>query len=210
MPAEGPSLTAYVTLTALLVVTPGSSTALVVRHVLGGGRAAGLAAAAGIAVANASWAAAAGLGVTTILARAPLIFSAIRFGGAVYLALLGLRALGRALFPSQETLLARAQADPSGPDLGAAFRDGVVVNLLNPPIATFYIVVVPAFMPAAAAPGRFALLAGIHVVLAFLCHTAWASGFDVLRRVWARPAARRGVEAVIGLALLALAVRMLR
>lgn len=210
MPAEDPSLTAYVTLTALLVVTPGSSTALVVRHVLGGGRTAGLAAAAGIAAANASWAAAAGLGVTTILARAPLVFEGIRVGGAAYLAFLGLRALGRALFPSPETLLARAQADPSGPDLGAAFRDGVVVNLLNPPIATFYIVVVPSFMPAAAAPGRFALLAGIHVVLAFLCHTAWASGFDVLRRVWARPAARRGVETVIGLALLALAVRMLR
>ena len=210
LPAHDPSLAAYITLTALLVVTPGSSTAMVVRHVLGGGRAAGLAAAAGIAVANASWAAAAGLGVTAILARVPLVFTAIRYGGAAYLAFLGLRALGRAFLPPAETIIARAQDDPSGPELGAAFRDGVVVNLLNPPIATFYIVVVPSFMPAAAAAARFALLAGIHVVLAFLCHAAWASGFDVLRRVWARPAARRGVDAVIGVALLALAVRMLR
>jgi threonine/homoserine/homoserine lactone efflux protein len=209
LPAHDPSLAAYVTLTALLVVTPGSSTAMVVRHVLGGGRSGGLAAAAGIAVANAAWAAAAGLGVTAILTRVPLIFAVIRFGGAAYLAFLGVRALGRALFPSPETILARAVDAPSGPDLGAAFRDGVVVNLLNPPIATFYIVVVPSFMPTAAA-GRFALLAGIHVVLAFLCHTAWAYGFDVLRRVWARPAARRGAETVIGIALLALAVRMLR
>jgi threonine/homoserine/homoserine lactone efflux protein len=210
LPVHDLSLAAYVALTALLVVTPGSSTAMVVRHVLGGGRTAGFAAAAGIAVANASWAAAAGLGVTAILARAPLVFAAIRFGGAAYLAFLGVRALGRALFAEQETIIARAQEDPSGPDLATAFRDGVVVNLLNPPIATFYIVVVPSFMPAAAGAGRFALLAGIHVVMAFLCHTAWAAGFDVLRRVWARPGARRGVEAVIGVALLALAVRMLR
>jgi threonine/homoserine/homoserine lactone efflux protein len=209
LPVHDPSLAAYVALTALLVVTPGSSTAMVVRHVLGGGRAAGLAAAAGIAVANASWAVAAGLGVTAILSRVPLVFALIRFGGAAYLAVLGVRALGRALLPSQETILARAEDDPSGPDLGAAFRDGVVVNLLNPPIATFYIVVVPSFMTGPE-PGRFALLAAIHIGLALLCHAAWAVGFASLRTVWAHPATRRGVDMAIGIALLALAVRMLR
>jgi threonine/homoserine/homoserine lactone efflux protein len=209
LPVQNPSLAAYVTLTALLVVTPGSSTAMVVRHVLGGGRAAGLAAAAGIAVANASWAAAAGLGVTAILSRVPVVFAVIRFGGAAYLAVLGMRALGRALLPSHETILARAADEPRGSDLDAAFRDGVVVNLLNPPIATFYIVVVPSFMTGPS-PGRFALLAAIHVVLALLCHAAWAVGFDSLRTVWARPATRRGVDMAIGIALLALAVRMLR
>ena len=209
MPVHDPSLAAYVTLTALLVVTPGSSTAMVVRHVLGGGRAAGLPAAAGIAVANASWATAAGLGVTAILSRVPVVFAVIRFGGAAYLAVLGVRALVRGLHPSQETILARAEDEPSGPDLGGAFRDGVVVNLLNPPIATFYVVVVPSFMTGPE-PRIFALLAAIHIGLALLCHAAWAVGFDSLRTVRARPATRRGVDMAIGIALLALAVRMLR
>jgi threonine/homoserine/homoserine lactone efflux protein len=209
LPVHDPSLAAYVTLTLLLVVTPGSSTAMVVRHVLGGGRAAGLAAAAGIAVANASWAAAAGLGVTAILSRAPLVFAVIRFGGAAYLAVLGVRAIGRALLPSPETILARAEDVPSDPDYGAAFRDGVLVNLLNPPIATFYIVVVPSFMTGPA-PGGFSPPAAAHTRLALLFYAAWAVGFDSLRTFWTRPATRRGVDMAIGIALVALAVRMLR
>jgi threonine/homoserine/homoserine lactone efflux protein len=203
-----PSLSAYVVLTAILVGTPGASTAVVVRNVVSGGRAAGLAAACGIAVANTTWAAAAGLGVAAILARAPVAFAAIRIGGAAYLTFLGLRALGRAAVGSGNpmTMGARGTAEPHP---RAALREGIATNLLNPPIVTFYLAVVPSFMPTPSA-GRFALLAAIHVGLALLCHAAWAIGFDALGPLWTRPAARRGVDAVVGVALLALAVRMLR
>ena len=207
--APDASLAAYITLTALLVVTPGSSTAMVIRHALIGGRAAGFATTAGIAVANASWAVAAGLGITAVLARAPVVFTAIRFGGAAYLAYLGLRALTRAFRPGPETFLTDPDRTFTGPDLWSAFRDGVAVNLLNPPIATFYLVVVPSFMPAPSA-GRFALLASIHVMMAFACHAVWATGFHALRGLWTQPAARRIVDTTVGIALLALAARMLR
>ena len=209
LPAPDASLAAYVTLTALLVVTPGSSTAMVIRHALIGGRAAGFATAAGIAVANASWALAAGVGITAVLASAPVVFTAIRFGGAAYLAYLGLRALIRALRPGPETFPTGPDRATISPDLGSAFRDGVAVNLLNPPIATFYLVVVPSFLPAPSA-ARFALLASIHVTMAFVCHAVWAAGFDALRGLWTRTAARRMVDTAVGIGLLALAVRMLR
>ena len=209
LPAPDASLAAYITLTALLVVTPGSSTAMVIRHTLTGGRTAGLATAAGIAIANAAWAVAAGFGITAILARAPVVFTAIRFGGVAYLAYLGLRALTRALVPGATTDFTDRDRATTSANLSSAFRDGLAVNLLNPPIATFYLVVVPSFMPAPSA-GRFALLASIHVTMAFICHAAWATGFDALRGIWTRPAARRSVDAVVGIALLALAMRMLR
>ena len=209
LPAPDASLAAYITLTALLVVTPGSSTAMVIRHALNGGRVAALTAAGGIALANASWAAAAGLGITTVLVRVPVVFTAIRFGGAAYLAYLGLRALLRAWHPIGDGLPTGSDRSPASPQLSAAFRDGVAVNLLNPPIAMFYLIVVPSFMPTPSA-GRFALLASIHVTMAFVCHAVWAFGFDALRGLWTRPAARRIVDAAVGIALLALAVRMLR
>jgi threonine/homoserine/homoserine lactone efflux protein len=208
LPVHDPSLAAYVMITALLVITPGASTAMVVQHALNGGRAAGLAAAAGIAVANTTWAAAAGLGITAIFSRAPLFFAGIRFGGAAYLAFLGMRAFARALAPDEPDVpAARESADT--PDVLPAFRDGITVNLLNPPIATFYIVVVPSFL-AEPVPGRFALLASIHIGLALVCHAAWAIGFDKLRPLWARPDARRIVDGAVGAALIVLAVRMLR
>ena len=208
LPAPDASLADYIMLTALLVVTPGSSTAMVIRHTLAGGRGAGLATAGGIVVANASWAVAAGLGITAVLARAPVVFTGIRFGGAAYLAYLGLRALIRAFGPGAEFLNDRHDAATS-PDLLSAFRDGIAVNLLNPPIATFYLVVVPSFMPRPSA-GRFALLASIHVAMALVCHAVWATGFDALRGIWTRPPARRSVDAAVGAALLTLAIRMLR
>ena len=204
------SLAAYVTLTALLVVTPGASTAVVVRNALQGGRAAGIAATSGIALANASWAAAAGLGVTTVFTNVPAIFAAIRFAGTAYLTWLGVQALWRALAPPGRVDRDGVSEPAPRVPRSAAFREGVAVNLLNPPIATFYIVVVPSFLQTPNAPGRFALLAAIHVGLAFVCHTAWVLGFDRLRAVWSRPTARRAIEAVTGAALLALAGRMLR
>lgn len=202
------SLAAYVTLTAILVVTPGASTAVVVRHALQGGRSAGLAAASGIGFANASWATAAGLGVTTIFSRVPVIFAAIRYTGAGYLAWLGLRALWRA-FTGERGSQTGDLSESDRVRGTAAFREGVAVNLLNPPIATFYIAIVPSFLPAPPPPGRFALLAAIHVGLAFLCHIMWVIGFDLLRGVCSKPAARRAVDVVTGAALLALAARML-
>ena len=208
-----PSLAAYVALTALLVVTPGASTAVVVRNALDGGRSAGLAAASGIATANTAWAIAAGIGITALVTRLPVVFSAIRWAGAAYLAFLALSALYRATLGDRRpaALAVGGQADLSRPpSLSSPFREGVAVNLLNPPVATFYMVVVPSFLPATAAAGRFVLFAAIHVVMAFVCHSVWASGFDRLRGAWSRPSARRGLEAVTGIALLALAMRMLR
>jgi threonine/homoserine/homoserine lactone efflux protein len=207
---DSPSFAAYLTLTAILVATPGASTALVVRHTLHGGRPAGLAATTGIAVANALWALAAGLGVTALLTRIPAVFVAIQVGGAGYLAFLGLRALWRALMPSSSGI--PDGVDDRGADgrVIGAFRDGVAVNLLNPPLPTFYMVIVPSFLPAPAAPARFVLYAAIHIGLALAWQTAWVLAFDRLRRVWSRPAARRIIDAVTGAALLALAVSMLR
>jgi threonine/homoserine/homoserine lactone efflux protein len=207
-----PSFGAYVAVTALLVATPGASAAVVVRSVLQGGRSAGMAAALGIAAANTAWATAAGVGVTAIFTRAPVMFSAIRFAGAGYLFFLGALAIARALRASPAPLPAREAAagvPPPRHQVRSAFRDGVAVNLLNPPVAMFYIVIVPSFLPPPAAPLRFVLYAALHVGLAFLCHAAWAAGFDRLRAFWSRPAARRALEAITGAALVALAWRML-
>jgi threonine/homoserine/homoserine lactone efflux protein len=204
-----PSLAAYITLTALLVITPGASTAVVVRHALGGGRPSGVAAAAGISVANSTWAAAAGFGITALLARLPLVFSIIRLAGAAYLAYLALRALVRAWTPAREAVAEpSSDADPATPR--SAFRDGLAVNMLNPPLATFYLVVVPSFLSDRRSAGWFVLLAAIHVLMALGWHLGLVLGFDRLRHAWSRPAARRTIDALTGLALLALAIGMLR
>ena len=204
-------LGAYLAFTAILVITPGSTTAVVVRNTLIGGRAAGLAAAVGAAAGNSSHAAAAGLGLAVIFARWPAALTAIRVGGAIYLAWLGSKSIrrvarhadgGLSMLNSDE--IAERTADRRG-----SFRQGLAVNLLNPAIVTFYLVVVPSFIPVDASGWRFATLAAIHVGMALACHSAWAIGFHTLRQLFRPPIARRLLEAATGIALLGLAVRVL-
>jgi threonine/homoserine/homoserine lactone efflux protein len=205
------SLIAYVTFTAILVVTPGSTTAVVVRNTLAGGRTAGLAAALGAAVGNTSHATAAGLGLAVVFSQWPAALLTLRIAGGLYLAWLGAHSVYRVLrHPDGGLHLARPTGGVERPaDHKGSFHQGLAVNLLNPAIATFYLVVVPSFRPAAAPRWYFAALAALHIVMAFACHGTWAMGLDKLRRLFHPPLARRALEGATGVALLGLALRVL-
>jgi threonine/homoserine/homoserine lactone efflux protein len=216
-------LIAYLTFTVLFVITPGATTAVVVGSTLAGGRAAGLAAASGAALANTSHAAAAGLGLALLFARWPLALAVLRVVGAAYLAWLGAASLYRAAQSRGRGGV--IPAHPRGVDGGdgpgpkhvgslvidhrtRSFRRGLTVNLLNPSIATFYLVAVPSFVPRGASIDYFALLAALHVLMAFACHGGWAIAFHRVRQLFARRHAQRAVECATGIALLVLAMRL--
>jgi threonine/homoserine/homoserine lactone efflux protein len=204
---------AFLSFTAILVATPGSTTAVVVRNALIGGRQAGLAAAAGAATANASHATAAGLGLAVVFSRWPLAMTLLTFAGAAYLAWLGLRSVYRVLKHPDGGLVLAPSGTAGGIDTksdhAGSFRQGLTVNLLNPAIAAFYLVVVPSFLRTGAPRWYFGLLAGAHIVMAFLCHGAWAVALEQLRRWFHPPLARRMLEGATGAALIALAIRVL-
>lgn len=205
-----PLLVAYLTFAFLLAATPGSTTAVVVRNTLAGGRSFGFAAAAGAALGNTSQATAAGLGVAVVLARFPSALVVLRVLGAAYLAWLGASSIWR-VARCRESALAVLAAGSVVPreDRRASFRQGLTVNLLNPAITTFYLVVVPSFLPAGAPKWYYAALASMHIAIAFTCHGVWAMAFDRLRDFFRVPMARRVLEAATGAALLGLAARVL-
>jgi threonine/homoserine/homoserine lactone efflux protein len=183
-----------------------------VRNTLAGGRAAGFAAAAGAAVGNTSQATAAGLGLAVLFARFPSAIVVLRVLGAAYLAWLGATSIWRVMIGGDSRLrvLATGEGGHISPFPDSSFRQGLTVNLLNPAISTFYLVVVPSFLPAGAPRWYYAVLASMHIAIAFTCHGVWAVAFDRLRdffRASALP--RRALEAVTGLALIGLAARVL-
>jgi len=207
-------LVAFISFTFILVITPGSTTAVVVRNTIAGGVATGLAAAVGAAVGNTTHATAAALGLALVFARWPTAMTVLRIAGAFFLAALGVLSLYRvARFDDGGIRLVASSVDetrrvePRTRLMG--FQQGLAVNLLNPAIASFYLVVVPTFLPLGATRWYFAGLAAIHVTMALCCHSLWALGLDRLQRVFRPPAARRLLEAATGLALLGLAVRVL-
>jgi threonine/homoserine/homoserine lactone efflux protein len=194
-----PTLAAYVTVTFLLVVTPGMTTAVVIQQSVRHGRRAGAAAALGAALGNSAHAAAAGAGVALFLRRWPAVFDALQIAGALYLIWLGASTLWRARDQRRHV-----PAGSEVPDASSAVRQGLLATVLNPSSMAFYLTVVPGFVKPADPPWMFFLLGAIHVSIAFTVHLCWATAFDALRRVVARPAGLRALDVVAGLGLIAL------
>ena len=116
--------------TVVLVGMPGPNNLYISLRSLTQGRRAGVVSAFAIETGTLVYIVVTALGLATLVQASPTLFAAITVAGALYLAYLGVKAL-RA---STGELNAVAPAP-----LGRVFRDGVVVNLLNPKAALFFL-----------------------------------------------------------------------
>jgi len=137
------SLLLFVTGAAILLVIPGPAVFYIVSRSVGHGRAAGLVSAMGIAAGTLFHLAAATLGLSALLASSALAFQFVKYLGAAYLVYLGIRVLR-----SDVTLVLEAANGER--QLAHIFGHGVLVNLLNPKTALFFL----AFLPQFVAPAR--------------------------------------------------------
>jgi threonine/homoserine/homoserine lactone efflux protein len=202
-----PLLAAYLTSTFILAITPGATTAVVVRNTLARGTRGGFAAAAGAATGNTTQALVAILGAAVLFARWPAAALVIRVAGGLFLLWLGSKSLRRALAPGRHADPVRTPAPE--PDRVPAFRQGLLVNLLNPAITSFYLAVVPSFVPAGAPGWYYAALSAAHVAIAFTCHSCWAVAFGRLRHHAEHPWLIRSMEGATGIVLVALAIQVM-
>jgi len=199
------ALLAFVAVAAVVIVTPGQDTALVVKNTLAGRRRAGVATALGVSTGQLAWALATSAGLAAVLVASEQLFLAIRLAGAAYLTYLGLAALWSALRRHSD---AHPVASRLSLGRGAAFRQGALSNLGNPKMAVFFTSLLPQF----AGPGAgFLDLLGLGVLFAVLT-VAWLSAYavavDRVSLVLRRPLVRRGLDAVTGVVLVALGLRL--
>ena len=198
---------AFAAITVPLVATPGVSTAVVLRNSLAGGTRSGIATAIGANLGSVCYGMLTAFGLSAALQRWPMVWIALRIGGTAYLAWLGLRSLHRARTYRQ--IDQSAGVDAPRPPLARSLREGFVTNVLNPSLATFYLLIIPEFIPRGAPFARSALtLTAIHVALAVTWHLTWAAAGGALSDTLARTRPRRVLEAISGLALLALALKL--
>jgi threonine/homoserine/homoserine lactone efflux protein len=198
-------LMAFVGVAVVVIVTPGPDTALTLRNALVGGRRAGVLTAVGVVGGQAIWTLATSAGIAALLVASRPAFTALRWAGAAYLVYLGVRALLTA---------ARGDGDAPAPGRGhgrppAPLRQGMISNLANPKSAVFFTSLLPQFVPAGAASFPALLALGLLYCSITL---AWLSAYAVVvARVGAvlrRPSIRRVVEAVTGVVLTALGLRL--
>ena len=151
----------------LLAVVPGPAVLYIVAQSVHGGRRAGVVSAFGIASGGLVHVLAAVIGLSALLAASAEAFTVVKLVGAAYLVWLGIRTL----------LSADDRIGGRRPELTLArpYRRGVVVNVLNPKTALFFLAFLPQFVdPHESTRGQLAVLGAIFVVIALSSDLVWA------------------------------------
>jgi threonine/homoserine/homoserine lactone efflux protein len=203
-----PPVWGFVAVTAPLVLSPGPSTAVVLRNSIAGGARAGLLTAVGANTGSFSYALLTAFGFAAALQHWPSAWLGLRWLGVAYLTWLGVQSLIRVARPP----VARAQQPTTPPREGwRSFASGYATNVLNPSLAAFYLVILPQFVPKAAPfAGSVLMLAAIHIAMALSWHTSWALAGATLARVLSRRRPRQLLDLATGIALLILAAKILQ
>ena len=186
-----------------LLVIPGPSVLYIVTRSVDQGRAAGLASVGGVHVGTLVHVAAAALGLSALLVSSATAYNAVRWLGAAYLVWLGVRRLMAHDEPSESAW------DPhtSRLGLGRIFAQGVVVNVLNPKTALFFLAFLPQFVDVSRGSVPFQVLVfGVaFILLGLVSDGAYAllasTGAGWLRR---RPGVARASRLVSGGVLISL------
>ena len=156
------ALIAFTATAALLTITPGLDTALVLRTAAAEGPRRAMLAAIGIALGCLGWGLLVGAGLGALLAASQVAYDVLRWTGAIYLFALGVKLIRS---PRQAFELA-AGAEIPAPRRPNWLLRGFLTNMLNPKVGVFYVSFLPQFIPAGASVlGWSVLLASIHNLL---------------------------------------------
>jgi threonine/homoserine/homoserine lactone efflux protein len=152
------------------------------------------------------------VGLPALTRRWPATIVMLRFAGGAYVLWLGLTALagGITRFSRERDRQHEPLLEPRNDPDRKAFTEGFMVNTLNPPIATFYFLILPQFVPQGGYEIRSTLLlTAVHVAMAASWHVAWAiaGGALAARLRGGRP--RAALEMLTGVALSALGIAIL-
>jgi threonine/homoserine/homoserine lactone efflux protein len=197
------ALVAYVAAAALLTITPGLDTALVLRTLVVEGPRRAMVAASGIVSGVLVWGLGVALGLGVLLAASQLAYDLLRWAGAAYLAWLGLNLIFR---PRTRFELATAA---NAPGRANWWLRGLLTNLLNPKVGVFYVSFLPQFVPAHVAAAPFmVLLAAIHAGLGLAWFAILVGASGPLRRAIERPAVVRWLDRATGAVFLGFGARL--
>jgi threonine/homoserine/homoserine lactone efflux protein len=176
-----------------LVIVPGPAVMFIVTRSLEQGRSAGVVSMLGVEAGGLVHVVAATVGLSALLASSAVAFSIVKYAGAAYLIWIGISKLRRRTQDGElELPLPRAR--------GVLFREGLIVNVLNPKTAIFFLAFLPQFIdPDAAVAPQALLLGGTFIAVAVVSDGVYALLAGSLGERLRRSAAvRRRLDRVSG------------
>lgn len=145
-----------------IVLAPGPSWVYVISSTVRQGRMAGLLAVAGNATGIICHVTAAAFGLSAILHYSATLYTAIRWIGSLYLMFLAIRII------RERSTSALPQRGCDKKTFRRVYRDGVLVNVLNPKVSLLMLAILPQFVDPAlgGAVAQIAILGSLHVIIA--------------------------------------------
>jgi threonine/homoserine/homoserine lactone efflux protein len=184
-----------------LVVIPGPAVIYILTRSVSQGRSAGLVSAVGVNLGSSVHVLAALAGLTVLLANSAVAYTAVRWAGVSYLAWIGIRTLMK-----DDSDFAQPQLEQTA--LRKIFIQGVLVNMLNPKVAIFFLAFLPQFVDADAsnATTQTLVLGMTLVTIGLITDSLYAlAGGSVGEALRRRPTFARTTRIVSGSIYIALA-----
>lgn len=135
-----PELAYFIIASILLIIAPGPDIIFLITQSIRHGPKAGLFTALGLASGNLVHTAATALGISLLIQTSRLAFISLKFLGACYLLYLAYQIVTSNNSPDQQQTI-------ESPSSISFYRKGLLINLLNPKIALFFIAFLPQFIP---------------------------------------------------------------
>jgi threonine/homoserine/homoserine lactone efflux protein len=198
----------FIPIAALLTITPGAATAMIVRSSLTGGWRSGVRTIAGNEVGVVAWALLSVAGISALIAASEVAFLVLKIAGAAVLIALGVQSL-RAARRLQTMPDHESPAIALGSRRRRPFSDGVLTSIANPKLAIFFVALFPQFV------GRrdtvlstTLVMAAIIIVLDFAWYTALSVLVSRAKRVFDESRLAKWLERISGSILIALGIRV--
>jgi threonine/homoserine/homoserine lactone efflux protein len=172
------TMSAFVVIVMGLFLIPGPAVLLIATRTVQSGRKAGIMAGLGIATGDIIHTLFAAIGLSAILMTSALAFNFVKYAGAAYLIYLGIRAI------------LEKPKDPQLPKtpvvkISSAYGQAILVEILNPKTALFFLAFLPQFVHPEQGPSffQFLILGLTFVVLSAIYTTFVAMSVQLLGRM---------------------------
>ena len=183
-------------------MSPGPSLAVVLRHTISNGRAHGMVTAISHAAGVAIWALLTVWGLAVLVVEWPLVYQLLTYAGALYLMWMGIKAL-------RSKGAGPMHVEPVKAPISEAARDGLMVSLLNPKLAFFFIALFSQFVSAELVLADKLIMMGTASVIDpswYIIVALALSHSQVLEKLQSKSAT---IDKISGVILLGLAMRVL-
>ena len=202
---EPTQLVLYFIVAVLLAVTPGPGLFYVAARTLSGGQSEGIASSLGTGLGGMTHVLAGSFGISALILASADLFTILKYSGAIYLVWLGFRTLKSAYH--SDHAVPDLPSSLAGPKRASAFREGFLVEALNPKTAAFFIALIPQFIDPAKASimAQFIVLGSISVALNTLADILVVFAANQIRTYFvSRPHAIKRLQKLSGVTMIAL------